>query len=300
MKPQILIVGSSNTDMVTKSDRLPKPGETVVAHQFYIAQGGKGANQAVAAARLGANVTFLGCVGDDDFGRNAVRSYQLEGIDTEFFTYDPNLPTGTALIHIDDSAENMIVTNMGANRSLGIAEINKGVDLLIKVAVVLTQLEMPLDSVMHLAKLAKANHVPLILNPAPPRVIADELIALTDYLIPNQSEARTLTGIEVVDIVSAKKAAKDLYEKGAQHVIITMGASGAYLHDQQHSELIEAPSVKAVDTVGAGDTFCGAFAVAIAEGKPIEEAVLFANQCASLAVTREGAQQGIPYRHEIN
>ena len=285
--------------MVTISDRLPKPGETVIAHQFYIAQGGKGANQAVAAARLGGQVTFVCKVGADDFGKKSIVSYQKEGINTDFIYLDQQAPTGTALINIDDKGENMIVATMGANAHLQVDEVSPVFEKMREADVVVSQLEIPLETVLFTAKEAKKYEIPFILNPAPPNQITDELISLTDFIIPNETEAEIYTGIKVMDEQSARQAAKELVRRGAKTVVITMGAKGAFLCSDATERLIPAPKVKAIDTVGAGDTFCGAFAVAIAKGKSAEEAIGFANKCASIAVTREGAQQGIPYKDEI-
>ena len=286
--------------MVTISDRLPKPGETVIAHQFYIAQGGKGANQAVAAARLGGQVTFVCKVGADDFGKKSIVSYQKEGINTDFIYLDQQAPTGTALINIDDKGENMIVATMGANAHLQVDEVSPVFEKRQNVDVVVSQLEIPLETVVFVARKARECGIPFILNPAPPNQITDELIGLTDFIIPNETEAEIYTGIKVMDEQSASYAAKELVRRGAKTVVITMGAKGAFLCNEVTEKLIPAPQVVAIDTVGAGDTFCGSFAVAIAEGKSAEEAIYFANRCASIAVTRAGAQQGIPYKNEIN
>ena len=286
--------------MVTISDRLPKPGETVIAHQFYIAQGGKGANQAVAAARLGGQVTFVCKVGADNFGNQSITSYQKEGINTDFIYLDQQTPTGTALINIDDKGENMIVATMGANAHLQVDEVSPVFEKRQNVDVVVSQLEIPLETVVFVARKARECGIPFILNPAPPNQITDELIGLTDFIIPNETEAEIYTGIKVMDEQSASYAAKELVRRGAKTVVITMGAKGAFLCNEVTEKLIPAPQVVAIDTVGAGDTFCGSFAVAIAEGKSAEEAIYFANRCASIAVTRAGAQQGIPYKNEIN
>ncbi len=299
MKVKIVVVGSSNTDMVTRSDRLPKPGETVVSHEFFIGQGGKGANQAVSAARMGASVTFVARVGNDDFGRKAVSIYEKEGIDTSYITYDDDLPTGTALINLDAKGQNMIVATMGANANLLDKHIDKAADILKSCDAILTQLEMPLTSVLYLARRAKAEGKMFILNPAPIQEISDELISLTDYIIPNQTEAAVMTGVEVEDLQSAENAAGILTGRGAKQVIITIGEKGAFIKGAFGSKIVPAPNVNAIDTVGAGDTFCGAFAVGIAEGKTMEEAVALANKSAALAVTRPGAQAGIPFREEL-
>ncbi|XOV92099.1 MAG: ribokinase [Bacteroidota bacterium] len=299
MKPKILVVGSSNTDMVTVSDRLPKPGETVVADEFYIAQGGKGANQAVAAARLGGEVTFVAKLGDDDFARQAIAGYRKDKIKTDLLSFDPSAPTGTALIHIDDSGENMIVTNMGANNKLSIEDVRESVWDLESADVILSQLEIPVETVIFTAKKAREFGKPFILNPAPINPLPDELIGMCTYIIPNETEAAYFSKVKIKGDNSVKTAANYFLDKGAQNVIITLGSRGAYWQSSGVSAFIEAPKVKAIDTVGAGDVFCGAFSVGIAKMGSVEEAVRFANQCASLAVTRKGAQSGIPYAHEL-
>ncbi len=299
MNPKILVIGSSNTDMVTLSDRLPKPGETVIAKEFYIAQGGKGANQAVAAARLGGDVTFVAKVGDDDFGKQAIAGYKKDGIKTVLISRDPDTPTGTALINIDAAGENMIVATMGANARLSIKDVETSLDQMKHVKVVLSQLEIPLETTLYAAKKARELAKPFILNPAPPNTLPDELISLCTYIIPNGTEASFFSGLTLGSDEDIQKAADYFIQKGAENVIITLGSRGAFLHNDRTSQFITAPKVKAVDTVGAGDVFCGAFTLAIAEGKSATGAVQFANQCASLAVTRKGAQEGIPYRKEI-
>ncbi|MBV6640476.1 MAG: ribokinase [Cyclobacteriaceae bacterium] len=299
MNPNILVIGSSNTDMVTLSDRLPKPGETVIAKEFYIAQGGKGANQAVAAARLGGEVTFVAKVGNDDFGRQAIAGYQKDGINTDLMTQDSDAPTGTALINIDATGENMIVATMGANARLSIKDVEKSLDQMKSAKVVLSQLEIPLETTLYAAKQATELGIPFILNPAPPNTLSDELIALCTYIIPNETEASYFSGVTLKSDLDIQHAGQYFIQKGAENVIITLGARGAFLHNDRTSQFITAPTVKAVDTVGAGDVFCGAFTLAIAEGKPASEAVRFANRSASLAVTRKGVQGGIPYRKEI-
>ncbi len=299
MNPKILVVGSSNTDMVTLSDRLPRPGETVIANEFYIAQGGKGANQAVAAARLGGEVMFVAKVGNDDFGKQAIAGYQKDGINTDLITKDPDAPTGTALINIDAAGENMIVATMGANARLSIKDVEKCLDQMKSAKVVLSQLEIPLETTLFTTTKARELGKPFILNPAPPNSLPNELIALCTYIIPNETEASFFSGVSLNSDEDIQKAAHYFIQKGAENVIVTLGAQGAFLHNERTSQFITAPKIKAVDTVGAGDVFCGAFTLAIAEGRTDIEAVRFANQCAALAVTRKGAQKGIPYRKEV-
>lgn len=299
MDPYILVIGSSNTDMVAKTDRLPAPGETVLGGGFFMAPGGKGANQAVAAARLGAAVVFVAKVGDDIFGRQAVEGFRREGIDTGLVAVDAVRPSGVALITVDAKGENCIVVASGANGGLGPADLSSAVAKIANAALVLMQLEIPLETVEYVTKVAAGSHVPVILNPAPARPLSDELLRDVYILTPNQKEAEMLTGIPVVDPASAEAAARALAAKGVRVVIITMGAAGALLLVDGQAGWVSAPAVEAVDTTAAGDVFCGALAVALSEGRLVKEAVAFACAAAALSVTRLGAQTSAPRREEV-
>jgi len=300
MKPYILVIGSSNTDMVAKADRLPTPGETILGRDFIMSGGGKGANQAVAAARLGARVIFIAKVGDDIFGKQAVALFKQEGLDTSFIATDPVQPSGIALITVDAKGENCIVVAPGANASLSPDDVCKAEEKIKKAAVILMQLEIPLGTVEFVVRLAAKHHIPVILNPAPARVLPDELLRQIFILVPNQKEAEMLTGIAIIDNASAEKAARTLAGKGVKKVIITLGGEGAVLLDDGDFQRIAAPAVTAVDSTAAGDVFCGALATALSEGMPVKDAVVFGCTAAAFSVTRMGAQASAPTRVEVD
>jgi ribokinase len=300
MKPYILVIGSSNTDMVAKAERLPAPGETILGGDFIMSAGGKGANQAVAASRLGAEVVFIAKVGQDIFGKQAVESFKQEGIDTSFIAIDPVNPSGIALITVDAKGENCIVVAPGANASLAPGDVCKAEEKIEKAAVILMQLEIPLETVEFVVGLAARHHIPVILNPAPARALPDELLRQIFILVPNQKEAEMLTGIAIVNNTSAEKAARALAGKGVKTVIITLGAKGAVVLDDGAFQQVVAPAVTAVDTTAAGDVFCGALTTALSEGRPVKDAVVFACAAAALSVTRMGAQASAPTRGEVD
>ncbi len=286
--------------MVVRADRLPAPGETILGGTFLMTAGGKGANQAVAAARLGGDVVFIVKVGDDIFGRQAVQSFNEEGINTGHAIIDPVNPSGVALITVDAKAENCIVVASGANANLLPGDLHKAEDKIKNASLILMQLEIPLETVEYIAELASMHNVPLILNPAPACVLTDELLSKISIITPNQKEAEMLTGIRIADKASAQTAAELLAEKGIETVIITLGANGALVFHANHFDWAPAPVVNAVDTTAAGDVFNGALAVAVSEGKNIDEAVIFANKGAALSVTKMGAQASAPTRHEVD
>lgn len=295
----IIVVGSSNTDMVTVSERLPAAGETVIGKKFFTNPGGKGANQAVAACRMNGKVTFIAKVGGDLLGKQAIEIYRKEGIDTQYISKESESVSGVALINVDARGENTIVVVPGANNLLRETDIEKAGDAFAQAEIFLTQLETPLETVLFLSRKVAALGKKLILNPAPARSLPDDLLAHLYMITPNESEAEQLTGIKVCDMRSAHEAALSLKSKGVEVVIITMGENGAYLLSDKISELIPAPVVQARDTTAAGDTFNGALAVALSEGMDLQKAVRFANECAAISVTREGAQAAIPFRKEL-
>jgi ribokinase len=295
---KIIVIGSANTDMVVKTDKLPAPGETVIGGVFFMNAGGKGANQAVAAARLGGDVTFVAIVGNDIFGKQTIIGLKKEGINTQYIFKDKKAPSGTALITVNNEGENCIVVAPGANANLSPRNIETVV-CFNEAEIILVQLEISMKTIAFTLKKAKANNQKVILNPAPAQPLSDDLLNGLFLITPNETEAALLTGISVFDKETASKAADVLQKKGVQNVIITLGKQGAYLQTNNLKRLVDAPSVKAVDTTAAGDTFSGAIAVAIAENMDWEQATQFACQAASISVTRMGAQASVPFRSEI-
>jgi len=296
---KIIVVGSTNTDMVIKSKRLPSPGETILGGTFLMNPGGKGANQAVAAARLGGNVTFVTKTGNDMFGDEALNLFDIEGIDIKYVIRDHENPSGVALITVDEKGENSIVVAPGSNGTLSESDIKDELFETNKTDIYLLQLEIPVETVEFVAQKAVSKGNRVILNPAPARQLSDDLLSCLYIITPNETEAEYLTGIKVHDFATAEKAATKLREKGVQNVIITMGGSGAYILSAAISKMIMVVPVKAVDTTAAGDVFNGALSVAISEGVEMEDAVVFANKAAGISVTRMGAQASAPYRKEI-
>jgi len=296
---KIVVIGSTNTDMVIKTSHLPLPGETILGGEFLMNPGGKGANQAVAASRLGGDVAFISKTGNDIFGEQSVENLRREGVNTENIVVDPENPSGVALITVDSRAENCIVVAPGSNMTLKPDDIDKAIKQIEMAEIVLLQLEIPIETVEYTAQIAFRNEKRVILNPAPAQKLSDSILKTIYILTPNETEAEILTGVKVTNTDTAKKAAQILLKKSVEIVIITMGANGAFVHTNSLSELIPAPEVKAVDTTAAGDTFNGALAVAVSEGFNIREAVQFANKAASIAVTRLGAQTSTPYRSEV-
>lgn len=296
----ILVIGSSNTDMVIKCEHLPAPGETILGGNFFMNAGGKGANQAVAAARLNGDVTFIAKVGNDVFGKQAIELFNKEKINTEYVFIDEKNPSGIALINVDAKGENSITVAQGANGNLLIDDI-KPLDHVIEQAdIILAQLEIPIETIEHVATIAKQYNKTFILNPAPASSLSDELLNKISIITPNEKEAAMLTGIEINSIDNAKQAAQILSSKGIKTIIITLGEDGALLYQNNQFNLIATNKVNAVDTTAAGDVFNGALAVALSEKKSIVDAVRFANIAASISVTRLGAQASAPHRFELS
>lgn len=296
---KIVVVGSSNTDMVIKTEKLPSPGETKLGGTFFMNAGGKGANQAVAVARMGAYVTLVTKVGKDIFGKMAIDGFKKESINTRYVLIDEETPSGVALIMVDDQGENCIVVAPGANAKLLPGDI-RTVKNITEADIILMQLEIPIETITDIVKRAKSNNQKVILNPAPAQKLDDELLNGLYMITPNETEAAILTGITVRDEATASHAAKVLLSRGVQNIIITLGPAGAYVKSGRVSKIVPVKHVKAVDTTAAGDVFNGALAVAISEGTNIEDAVIFANKAAAISVTRFGAQTSIPYRNEIS
>lgn len=295
---KIIVIGSANTDMVVKTNKLPLPGETVIGGEFFMNAGGKGANQAVAAARLGADVTLVAKVGSDIFGHQTIAGLKKEGIDTHYVFIDETAPSGTALITVNNEGENCIVVAPGANAKLLPVDMEV-VTILDEAEIILLQLEIPMETIEWIAKNVKSGKPKVILNPAPAHNLSNELLRGLFLITPNETEAAILTGVQVHDEKTASEAADFLQKKGVQNVVVTMGKQGAYLQTDTVKIMIAAPVVKPIDTTAAGDTFSAAIAVGIAEEMNWESAVRFACKAASVSVTRMGAQASVPFRKEI-
>ena len=302
MKPQIVVIGSANLDLLVKAERIPAPGETVVGGAFVTAAGGKGANQAVAAARLGGEVWFVGCVGRDGFGDRLEAEMAADGIYTDLLRRDPAEPTGVALIAVDARGQNAIVVAPGANHRLTPADIEAARPAIAAASAMIVQLEIPLETVEAAIDVARDFGARVILNPAPVREdcpLPDSLLAKVDVLTPNEYEAAHLLGLASPDGVDWSDAAVRLQAKGIGAVAITLGEVGCVLADSQGARAIPAVPVQAIDTTAAGDCFTGALAVALAEGLSLDDAARFASRAAALSVTRLGAQPSLPTRAEV-
>ena len=300
MSERIVVIGSCNTDMVINTDRLPLPGETIIGGNFFMNAGGKGANQAVAAVRLGGSVSFMAKVGNDHFGSRSIEQYKAEGIDVDHILIDNELPSGVALIMVDANGENCIAVASGANAMLRPEDIDRAVGMIERGDIVLMQLETPLDTVEYVARIAKERGKRVVLNPAPAQHLPDSLLKNLFMIIANETETELITGVKITDMESICRAADVMSERGVQNVVITLGSKGAFIKENGAYHKVPAIKVKAVDATAAGDTFCGAVCVALAEKKGILDAVEFANRCASVTVTRMGAQSSLPYRAEID
>ena len=293
--PKLIVIGSSNTDMVVKTNRFPQPGETIVGGEFFLFPGGKGANQAVAAARLGGEVSFVARVGDDLFGQQARDGFIKEGIDVTHVTTDEDAASGTALITINSEGENSIVVAPGANATLLPNHLDR-VDFT-SADIVLAQLETPLETILAAARHAKGR---FILNPAPATTLPAEVYNGLYAITPNETETKLLTGILPTDLSTCDLAAKTFRERGVQHVVITLGAKGCYYSGPEGTHQIAAGKVQPSDTTAAGDVFNGALAVALAESQPWYDALEFAVRAATISVTRMGAQPSAPFRKELS
>jgi ribokinase len=299
MNNKIIVIGSCNTDMVIKAGRLPIPGETIIGGTFFMNPGGKGANQAVAAARYGGNVAFISKIGNDVFGKQSIELFNSEGINTDFIFSDSKAPSGIALIMVDSHGENCITVASGANGNLWPSDIEKTEEKIKTASFVLMQLEIPIETVEFAAELASKNGIPVILNPAPARTLSDKLLKNIFLVTPNETEAGILSGIKVTNFEQAKQAADIISAKGVENVIITMGAMGVFIKDKDQYYSLPATKVTAIDTTAAGDCFSGILCVGLAEGKSILEASKIASIASALSVTKMGAQSSIPYRDEL-
>lgn len=296
---KIVVLGSTNVDMVITGEKIPSPGETVSGGTFLMNPGGKGANQAVAVARLSKkknSAVFIGKVGDDVFGRDSVKRFRKDGVDARLVV-DKKTASGTALILVDKKGQNVISVALGANGTLSVDDVKNFKKDIESAAALVMQLETPVETVEWAAGTAHEAGVPVILNPAPARKLPRSIYPLIDWLTPNETEAEILTGVKVTDAASAARAVKSLKRRGVGDVVITMGAKGVYCG--RCGTLFPAEKVKAVDCVAAGDTFNGAFAVALSEGLDCAEAIRFAQKAAAISVTRPGAQSSVPYRREV-
>ena len=296
---RICVVGSANVDLTFRTPRLPRPGETLAGHAFHLGMGGKGANQAVATARLGAHVSFISRVGIDAFGQEAVRRYKDEGIDTTFVRTDELRPTGTAAIVVDDDAENCIIVVAGANAGLSPEDVQEAASVIQTAHVLLAQLETPLDATLAAFRLARAAGVRTILTPAPATPLSDEVLRLCDFCVPNKTELELLVGRKVESLDDVESAANVLRQRGVPTVVVTMGVAGALLVDKDDTMHIPAVRVQAVDPTGAGDAFTAGLAVALATGLSLRNAARQASIVAALTVTRIGTQTAFPSLFEV-
>lgn len=296
---KIIVIGSSNTDLAIKTDSIPEPGETVIGGTFMMTAGGKGANQAVAVARLGGDVTFVTKVGDDMFGDEARARYVQEGLPEEFLFVEKGTPSGIALITVDAKGENCIVVAPGANNALTCADVDAVRDRIAEADYLLMQLEVPMEVVEHAAEIAVACGTKVILNPAPANKLSQRLIESLYLITPNRTECQLLTGMSISSEADAEAAAARLMERGVKNVIVTLGSKGSLVKTPEECRLIEACRVEAVDTTAAGDVFNGALCVGLSEGLSLCDAARFASRASAISVTRMGAQSSIPHRAEL-
>ncbi|HID9092629.1 TPA: ribokinase [Enterobacter mori] len=296
----LVVLGSINADHILNLETFPTPGETVTGNQYQVAFGGKGANQAVAAGRSGANIAFIACTGDDDTGERVRKQLVSDNIDVAPVSVVEGESTGVALIFVNAEGENVIGIHAGANAALTTERVEAQRAIISGADALLMQLESPVESVLAAAKIAHENHTTVVLNPAPARVLSDELLALVDIITPNETEAEKLTGIRVENDGDAARAAGALHDKGIGTVIITLGSRGVWVSANGEGRRVPGFKVKAIDTIAAGDTFNGALVTALLEGRAMDEAIRFAHAAAAIAVTRKGAQPSVPWRKEID
>lgn len=299
--PKIVVVGSCNTDMIIRAERFPAPGETILGGTSFMEPGGKGANQAIAAARLGGNVTLVSKIGYDLFGLQAIELYRNENISTKHVITDVANPSGLAMVTVNSMGENYIIVAPGANSTLSPDDVAMAEACIAEADILIVQLEIPLDTVEYAIELARKHGVKAVMKPAPaPLALCDSIIGRLFAILPNRVEAEQLAGISITDDHSARAAADIISRRGVDNVIITLGSGGVFVKAGDSYASFPARDVEVVDTTGAGDVFCGAFCMQISLGRPVMEAVVYANVAASLSVARLGAQQAIPYRVEVD
>lgn len=296
---KLVVLGSVNADHVLQVASFPRPGETLHGHTYQVIPGGKGANQAVAAARLGADIAFIACVGNDSFGREMRETFAREGMNTEAVMIEADTPTGIAMIQVAETGENSICISAEANARLTPERLTPHQPLLKQADTLLMQLETPVETIESAARVAKQSGTKVVLNPAPARTLSDELLQLVDLITPNETEAELLTGIQVTDTASAQQAAEILHGKGIPQVMITLGSQGVWISEQGQGRQVPGFRVEACDTTAAGDTFNGALLTAMLEGITLDKAIRFAHAAAAISVTRLGAQTSIPHRREV-
>ncbi|WP_064609125.1 ribokinase [Photobacterium sp. J15] len=296
---KLVVLGSVNADHVLQVASFPRPGETLHGHSYCVIPGGKGANQAVAAARLGADVAFIACVGNDSFGYQMREEFAKEGMNTEAVLVEENVPTGIAMIQVAATGENSICISAEANACLTPKRLEPHHHLLANADTLLMQLETPIETIEAAAKVAQEAGTRVVLNPAPAQPLSDDLLQLIDMITPNETEAELLTGVKVEDTASAQKAADVLHAKGIKQVMITLGSQGVWISNEGKGQQVPGFRVDAKDTTAAGDTFNGALLTGLQEGKALDDAIRFAHAAAAISVTRMGAQTSIPHRREV-
>ena len=296
---KIVVIGSSNIDMIIHCDRLPVQGQIVAGRQFAMRSGGKGANQSIAIARMGGCVSFITKIGNDLFGKQSLELFETEGISLDYVFSDPDLPSSIGLIMSDSLGEKYISIVQGAIRHLSVEDIDKARPAIERADLLLMELEIPLETAEYVTEIAAKNSVTVILNPSPVQMISSDLLRRVQIIIPNKTEASLLTGILVDDWPSARKAADSIHEKGVETVIVTLGSKGALVREKGVYYEIPAVKVETVDATAAGDTFCGVFCVGLSEGMDVVEAARMANRAAAISVSRLGSQESIPYRAEL-
>ncbi len=297
--PKIVVVGSSNMDLVVKAPRIPAVGETILGGDFMMTPGGKGANQAVAAAKLGAEVHLVAKLGEDMFADKSLDNFKAAGVKTQYVTGSERSPSGVALITVDQAGNNVIVVASGANKELSADDVRNARPVITSAGALVAQLEVPLETVEFAVQMAANCCIPFVLDPAPAQKLGPKLLSMVDVLTPNETEARILTGIEVTDENSARKAAGNLLDNGAGSVVLSMGAKGYLLATEEETEFVPAIPVEAVDATAAGDAFTGSLAVGLARGEKLAKAAFFAKHVAALSVTKMGAQSSMPSGKQV-